>query len=74
MKLMGLLAVLLMTLVGCASSGSELQLISDTVAALGGADAINAVNTLVMEGTGAAYNLGQNANPVIQRQGKAGSI
>ncbi len=58
MKAKGLLTLLLMTLVGCASSGPESQLISDTAAALGGADALVAVNTLVLQGTGDAYNLG----------------
>ena len=63
MNAKGLLAVIWITLAGCASSGPESRLISDAVAALGGADAVNAVNTLVLEGTGNAYNLGQNSSP-----------
>ncbi len=63
MKVKRFPALLLVMLVGCASSGPESQLISNTVAALGGADAIKAVNTLVLEGTGDAYNLGQNSRP-----------
>ena len=63
MKPKGLLTLLLMTLSACASSDPESALISDTVATLGGADAINAVSTLVLEGTGDAYNLGQDSDP-----------
>jgi glyoxylase-like metal-dependent hydrolase (beta-lactamase superfamily II) len=63
MNVKGLLTLLLTLLAGCASSGPESQLINNTVAAVGGADAINAVNTLVLEGTGDAYNLGQNSRP-----------
>ena len=63
MKVKGFLALLLTMSVGCVGNGSESQLINDAVTALGGADVISAVNTLVLEGAGDAYNLGQNANP-----------
>jgi len=63
MKPKRLLTLLLMTLSACASSDPESALISHTVAALGGADAINAVSTLVLGGTEDAYNLGQNPDP-----------
>ena len=66
MKARGLVAAMLMTLLGCAASGPETQVINDAVAALGGGDAINAVNTLVLTGTGTAHNLGQNSKPYAE--------
>ena len=51
-----------LVLVGCASA-PEKATINGTASALGGADKILAVNTLVIEGTGENGNLGQSQNP-----------
>src|SRR5690349_474326 len=48
--------------VGCTSS-PEQSTVNDAAAALGGADKIQAVNTLVIEGTGENTNLGQSLTP-----------
>jgi glyoxylase-like metal-dependent hydrolase (beta-lactamase superfamily II) len=52
-----------LTLAGCASTLPEKTIINDAAAAMGGADKILAVNTLVIEGGGENLNLGQNASP-----------
>ena len=56
-----LLAVVILT--GCAKPAPEQQLIDDAAAALGGAEKILAVKTLVIEGEGTHYNLGQDVLP-----------
>ena len=56
-----LLAVVI--LAGCATPAPEQQLVNDAAAALGGAEKILAVKTLVMEGEGTQYNLGQDVLP-----------
>ena len=48
---------------GCASTPPERAIINDAAAALGGADKIQAVNTLTIEGAGENLNLGQNQSP-----------
>jgi glyoxylase-like metal-dependent hydrolase (beta-lactamase superfamily II) len=49
---------------GCAAPPPpERALINDAATALGGADRIQAVNTLTVEGTGQNYNLGQTQSP-----------
>jgi len=50
-------------LVGCASTPPEVAIINDAATALGGAEKIQAVNTLVIEGTGENGNLGQSLSP-----------
>ena len=47
--------------VGCKST--ERTIVDDAAAALGGAERIHAVNTLVIEGTGENGNLGQSLSP-----------
>ena len=48
---------------GCGPSTPELQTIADATAALGGADRVRGVRTLVSEGAGRQFNLGQNVRP-----------
>ena len=47
----------------CSQATPEQQLINDAAAAMGGADRIRAVKTLVFEGEGTQYNLGQDVTP-----------
>ena len=48
---------------GCASTPPERAIVNDAATALGGADRIQAVNTLTIEGAGQNLNLGQNQSP-----------
>ena len=48
---------------GCASAPPEKAIINDAATALGGADKIQAVNTLTITGSGENLNLGQNSSP-----------
>jgi len=48
---------------GCARPTPERQIVDDAAAALGGADRIAAVRTLVIEGSGTNGNLGQDMTP-----------
>ena len=48
---------------GCASTPPEKAIINDAATALGGADKIQAVNTLTISGSGENLNLGQNSSP-----------
>ena len=48
---------------GCASTPPERAIINDAATALGGADKIQAVNTLTIQGSGQNLNLGQNQSP-----------
>lgn len=50
-------------LAGCSRPTPEQQIVNDAAQALGGADRIAAVKTLVIEGTGTQYNLGQDVVP-----------
>lgn len=52
--------VLVLALGACSSSTPERQIVEDAAAALGGEDRILAVETLTLEGTGSAFNLGQD--------------
>src|SRR5262245_26018044 len=45
------------------TTAPEQQIVNDAAAALGGADRIRAVKTLVIEGWGTQYNLGQDVVP-----------
>jgi len=47
----------------CSRPTPEQQIVNDTAAAMGGADRILAVKTLVIEGEGTQYNLGQDVTP-----------
>ena len=58
------LATVAFVFAGCASPAPpEKAVINDAAAALGGADRIQAVNTLTIEGSGQNLNLGQNQSP-----------
>jgi glyoxylase-like metal-dependent hydrolase (beta-lactamase superfamily II) len=48
---------------GCARSTPERQVVDAAASALGGTDRIRAVRTLVIEGEGEQYNLGQDVAP-----------
>jgi glyoxylase-like metal-dependent hydrolase (beta-lactamase superfamily II) len=48
---------------GCAQTTPELQVVDQAANAIGGRDRILAVNTLILEGEGENYNLGQNRSP-----------
>jgi glyoxylase-like metal-dependent hydrolase (beta-lactamase superfamily II) len=50
-------------LVGCASTPLEQAIVNDAAEALGGAERIQSVNTLVVEGTGEQGNFGQSRTP-----------
>jgi glyoxylase-like metal-dependent hydrolase (beta-lactamase superfamily II) len=52
----------------CTQATPEQQIINDAAAALGGRDRILAVKTLVIEGTGANGNLGQDMTPAATSQ------
>jgi glyoxylase-like metal-dependent hydrolase (beta-lactamase superfamily II) len=49
--------------VACTRATPEQQIVNDAAAALGGAERVSAVKTLVLEGTGTQYNLGQDVVP-----------
>lgn len=49
--------------VGCASAPPEMEAIQNAAEAMGGADAIRSATTLVVEGSGTGYRLGQNFSP-----------
>ena len=51
------------SLSACSQATPEQQIVNDAAAALGGADRIRAVKTLVFEGEGTQYNLGQDVTP-----------
>ena len=56
--------IVLAVLVGaCTPPPPEMQVINDAAAALGGADRIQSVTTLIIEGKGSAPNVGQNRMP-----------
>jgi hypothetical protein len=59
-----LLALLTSVLIAaCSQATPEQQIVNDAAEALGGADRIQAVKTLVLEGEGTQYNLGQDVTP-----------
>ena len=60
----GVLALLAAAaLAGCSRPSPEQQIVNDAAQALGGRDRIAAVKTLVVEGGGTQYNLGQDVTP-----------
>lgn len=61
-QLFGLAAVGV-SLTGCRSQPPEQQFIADAMAAVGGRTRIEAVKTIVIEGDGVNYNLGQDMKP-----------
>jgi glyoxylase-like metal-dependent hydrolase (beta-lactamase superfamily II) len=50
-------------LAACSQATPEQQIVNDAAAALGGAERIQAVKTLVIEGEATLYNLGQDVTP-----------
>src|SRR5712691_11406691 len=62
------LALFAAALTACTQATPEQQIINDAAAALGGRDRILAVKTLVIEGTGANGNLGQDMTPAATSQ------
>ena len=52
----------------CARLAPEQQLVNDAAQALGGVEKLMAVKTLVIEGEGTQYNLGQDVNPSASGQ------
>ena len=55
--------VLAAALCGCAQPSPELQAIHDAADAIGGVDAVRGATTVVIEGSGTNYQLGQNNTP-----------
>src|SRR5262249_55697038 len=58
--------IVLFVFAGCTPTPPEKAIINDAAAAMGGADKIQAVNTLTISGGGENLNLGQNASPDAQ--------
>jgi glyoxylase-like metal-dependent hydrolase (beta-lactamase superfamily II) len=58
----------LVMLSACARPTEEQRVINDTAAAIGGAERLRAVKTLVIEGEGMQYNLGQDVAPSASGQ------
>ncbi|OFW02185.1 MAG: hypothetical protein A3I61_06810 [Acidobacteria bacterium RIFCSPLOWO2_02_FULL_68_18] len=65
-RFLALLATVL--LASCTQAPPEQQIVNDAAAALGGAERIFAVRTLVIEGDGTQYNLGQDVTPEAHGQ------
>lgn len=59
---------LTLALAGCAPPTPEQQFLNDAAAAVGGRDRIDAARTLVIEGEGVNYNLGQDLRPEAATQ------
>ena len=55
--------VLAAALCGCAQPSPELQTIHDAADAIGGVDAVRSATTVVIQGSGTNYQLGQNHTP-----------
>jgi glyoxylase-like metal-dependent hydrolase (beta-lactamase superfamily II) len=53
---------------GCSQANPEQQTVNDAAAALGGSDRVQAVRTVVIEGTGTQWNLGQDLTPTATGQ------
>jgi glyoxylase-like metal-dependent hydrolase (beta-lactamase superfamily II) len=62
-RLRSLALIMLVTFTACARPTPEQQVVNEVASALGGADKILAVKTLVIEGEGTHYNLGQDVVP-----------
>jgi len=63
MRVIPWLAITAFVFAGCAPTPPERAIINDAAAALGGADRIQAANTVTIEGVGQNLNLGQNQSP-----------
>src|SRR5687768_13391088 len=62
------LLVIVMMLSGCAGRTSEERAVDAAASALGGADKLLTVRTLVLEGEGVQFNLGQDVAPGVAGQ------
>ncbi len=62
-RCMSWLIILAAAVYGCTQRSPELQIIHDAAEAMGGVEAVQGVTTLVVEGSGSNYRLGQNRNP-----------
>ena len=60
--------IALATTVGCAPPVPEQQFLNDAMTALGGRSRAEAAKTLVIEGKGVNYNLGQDMKPEAATQ------
>jgi glyoxylase-like metal-dependent hydrolase (beta-lactamase superfamily II) len=61
-------ALIGMTLSGCTPKSAEQQFVDDALAAVGGRAKVEAVKSIVIEGTGVNYNLGQDMKPEAATQ------
>jgi glyoxylase-like metal-dependent hydrolase (beta-lactamase superfamily II) len=57
-----------LSLIGCTPSSPEQQFLDDAMDAVGGRDRIAAVKTIVIEGNGVNFNLGQDMKPEASTQ------
>ena len=55
-------------LAGCATQPPPQQFVNDALRAVGGRDRVESVKTIVIEGTGVNYNLGQDMKPEAATQ------
>ncbi len=55
-------------LAGCATQPPEQQFLDDALRAVGGRDRVDSVKTIVIEGEGVNYNLGQDMKPEASTQ------
>lgn len=63
-----LVLLTIMMFTACASPAPEQRMVHDSAAALGGAERLLAVRTIVIEGEGTHYNLGQDIAPGVSGQ------
>jgi glyoxylase-like metal-dependent hydrolase (beta-lactamase superfamily II) len=62
------LALVTLAVAGCSQATPEQQFVNDAASALGGRSRIDAVNSLIIEGSGVNYNLGQDMKPEAATQ------
>jgi glyoxylase-like metal-dependent hydrolase (beta-lactamase superfamily II) len=55
--------ILTLAVFGCTQRPPEMQAVFDAAEAMGGAEAVQNVQALTMQGSGTTYRLGQNVNP-----------
>ena len=60
---MSLLFLVTAAISGCTQLSPELEVVHDAAEALGGAEAVRGATTMVIEGSGSNYRLGQNRTP-----------
>ena len=63
MRIRNCFVTAIFVIAGCTSNPREKTIINDAATALGGANKIQAVNTLTISGSGENLNLGQNSSP-----------